>query len=557
MIYDLIRDGITVVPCPVTFDLRNFTTTQKEFVACANGEAPRQLALGGFGAMGTPTSFHHPLIRSVRKQCYDQMFPRFMGWHGGKNLEMMFDRFGQRLKGSTLSKESWHRDVGPHDDGDIIYGGWVNLDPAGTPNQRFSCVPGNFLNPDREYDEGFVKFDTKNSEVMSDLESKKVVVEIPPGCLIIFNQTLAHEIIGNKVLFESYRLFFNWRITDKKETIYDYIFRTFKKKKSKKGEHSEPDPMTLRDIIEKQACPSLGSGQYPPMFAQRHLINHKENILIPFSNTIIPIYRSKNDPRVIVRFFPPLIETGMMWPPYSEEDINIMLVHPLRAKNMPMQVEDINDTLDITHENRMIPSSSSSSFYPLPKKHHTSKNNFRHGDDNGWTNSDNEPILKNFRNKSSSNSSSGKRKKNKTRKVIGGPPDWPQGTLNPDWEKNVSSSSSSRRSSSDKRKKNKTRKVIRGPPDWPQGTLNPDWEKNVSSSSSSPTVEQPHKSGPVVVHDLTVEQPRKSGPVVVHDLTVKQPRKSGPVVVHDLTVEQPHKSGPGQGDIVHDLTDFS
>ena len=275
--------------------------------------------------------------------------------------------------------------------------------------------------------------------------------------------------------------------------------------------------MTLRDIFDKQACPSLGSGQYPPMFAQRHLINHKENILIPFSNTIIPIYRSKNDPRIIVRFFPPLIDTGMMWPPYSEEDINIMLVHPLRAKNMPTQVEDINDTLDITRENRMIPSSSSSSFYPPPKKHHTSKNNFRHGDDNSWTNSDNEPILKNFRNKSSSNSSSGKRKKNKTRKVIGGPPDWPQGTLNPDWEKNVSSSSSSRRRSSDKRKKNKTRKVT--------GTLNPDWEKNVSSSSSSPTVEQPRKSGPVVVHDLTVEQPRKSG--------------------------------PGQGDIVHDLTDSS
>jgi hypothetical protein len=532
MIYDLIRDGITVVPCPVTFDLRNFTTTQKEFVACANGEAPRQLALGGFGAMGTPTSFHHPLIRSVRKQCYDQMFPRFMGWHGGKNLEMMFDRFGQRLKGSTLSKESWHRDVGPHDDGDIIYGGWVNLDPAGTPSQRFSCVPGNFLNPDREYEEGFVRFDIKNSEVMKDLESKRVIVEIPPGCLIIFNQTLAHEIVGNKVLFESYRLFFNWRITDKKETIYDYIFRNFKKKKSKKGENSEPDPMPLREIIEKQACPSLGSGQYPPMFAKMHLINHKEKILIPFSSTIIPDYHSQNDPRIIVRFFPPLSETGMMWPPYSEEDMNVMLVHPLRASSMPMQVEDINDTLDITHENRMVPSSSSSSFYPSPKKHHTSKNNSSHGD-NSWTNSDNEPILKNFRIKSSSSS----RRKHKSRKVIGGPPDWPQGTLNPDWKHSSHSSSKSswndsdnepilknfrNKSSSSSKHKNKTRKVIGGPPDWPQGTLNPDWKHSSSSSSSSPTVGHRHKSGPVV---------------------------------HDLTVRQHYKSGPGQGDIVHDLTD--
>jgi ribA/ribD-fused uncharacterized protein len=352
--FDLIRDGITVVPCPVHFDLQNFLTTQREFVASDSGLAPPALALGAFGCMGTPTSFHHPIIRHVRKQCYDQIFPRFLDWHRGRNLEMMFDRFAQRLPGGTIGGETWHRDVGPHDEGDIIYGGWINLDPPGTPNQRFSCVPGNFLRPDGHTAEGFIRFDAKDEASIAALEAAKQIVQIPPGHIVIFNQSLAHEILPGKIKFLSYRLFMGWRITNSNESIYDYIYRKEvgekKQKKAKKTENSAPEPRTLANIIATQACPSIGSGQFPPMYGVNHITftKLKESHLIPFSDTVKPIFRSEKDPRLIVRFLPPLSETGLMWEPYTEEDVNVMLVHPLNARHTPEIVEEENDTIDIT-----------------------------------------------------------------------------------------------------------------------------------------------------------------------------------------------------------------
>jgi hypothetical protein len=374
---DLIRDGITVVPCPVHFDLQNFLTTQREFIASDSGLAPPALALGAFGCMGTPTSFHHPIIRHVRKQCYDQMFPRFLDWHRGRNLEMMFDRFSQRLPGATLGAETWHRDVGPHDEGDIIYGGWINLDPPGTPNQRFSCVPGNFLRPDGKHTEGFVRFDAKDAASIAVLEANKQIVEIPPGHIVIFNQSLAHEILPGKIKFLSYRLFMGWRITDSMENIYDYIYRKEvgekkKKKATKKTENSQPEPRTLADIIETQACPSIGSGQFPPMYGVNHITytKLKESHLVPFSDTVKPIFRSQADPRLIVRFLPPLNETGLMWEPYTEEDISVMLVHPLKLSGAPEVVEEENDTIEITKrvKDKLVSPSSSSSQSPKKRK---------------------------------------------------------------------------------------------------------------------------------------------------------------------------------------------
>ena len=371
---DLIRDGITVVPCPVHFDLQNFLTTQREFIASDSGLAPPALALGAFGCMGTPTSFHHPIIRHVRKQCYDQLFPRFLDWHRGRNLEMMFDRFSQRLPGATLGAETWHRDVGHHDEGDIIYGGWINLDPPGTPNQRFSCVPGNFLRPDGHHTEGFVRFDAKDAASIAALEAAKQIVEIPPGHIVIFNQSLAHEILPGKIKFLSYRLFVGWRITDSMESIYDYIHRKEvgekKKKKAKKTENSQPEPRTLADIIETQACPSIGSGQFPPMYGVNHITftKLKESHLVPFSDTVKPIFRSQADPRLIVRFLPPLNETGLMWEPYTEEDISVMLVHPLKLSGAPEVVEEENDTIEITKRVKDKLDSPSSSSSQSPKK---------------------------------------------------------------------------------------------------------------------------------------------------------------------------------------------
>ena len=52
--------------------------------------------------------------------------------HPGRQLELLFDRFSIRRVGTATSAESWHRDVGGKAPGDIIYGGWLNLDLRGS-----------------------------------------------------------------------------------------------------------------------------------------------------------------------------------------------------------------------------------------------------------------------------------------------------------------------------------------------------------------------------------------------------------------------------------------
>ena len=116
------------------------------------------------------------------------------------------------------------------------------------------------------------------------------------------------------------------------------------------------------------------------MYGKNHVMfpKLKDKYLIPFSDTIKPIFRSQNDPRVILRFFPPLIETGMMWEPYTEEETNIMLVHPL--KNREEVVEEENDTVDIpktVKDKLVVPSTSSKKTKStvVRKKTKTKKNN--------------------------------------------------------------------------------------------------------------------------------------------------------------------------------------
>jgi len=96
-----------------------------------------KFVLGGFGALGNPSSFHHPLIRYIRKlfkyNIAMQLMKEFV--HLTKspltNVEMLYDRFCIRHENQgNVSPESWHRDFNKtkYDcDADITFGGWINL----------------------------------------------------------------------------------------------------------------------------------------------------------------------------------------------------------------------------------------------------------------------------------------------------------------------------------------------------------------------------------------------------------------------------------------------
>ena len=321
---ELRTHGVVVVPCTLPFDLRAFLHDQREF----KQSPPNALSLGGFGAMGTPSSFHHPEIRKARYSAYQQLVELFHMVHPGKNLQMLFDRFSQRRTGTSLTAESWHRDVGPFPHGDVVYGGWVNLDVAGSAPQSFSCIPGDVIQDDDSCKSGFTRFDPKNKELMLALRSKRRVYTVPPSHAIIFNQTIAHEILKALCTHDSYRLYIGWRITPDHVPFYDRLHDAFVKAKRKRASV----PLPLAEIIQRQACPPLPSGQMPPMYAQLHMSypQNRKRHLEPFSAQFHDQYIDPTHGSVVKRFFPPLQEAGLEpFAPYSEMDISILVPHRL------------------------------------------------------------------------------------------------------------------------------------------------------------------------------------------------------------------------------------
>ena len=105
-----------------------------------------QFVLGGFGGTGEPSLFHAPSIRQIRAAAYATMFPQFAEAFPDRKLEVLFDRFGIRRNGLKVDKEEWHRDVATQiKDGDIIYGGWINLDPPMQADNKTKTKPQIFF----------------------------------------------------------------------------------------------------------------------------------------------------------------------------------------------------------------------------------------------------------------------------------------------------------------------------------------------------------------------------------------------------------------------------
>jgi hypothetical protein len=292
----LITNGIAVYQLPKqeildNFNLSLFLSEQREF-SVSN---PNKYVLGGFGAFGNPSSFHHPEIRKLRKYIYSKIKPEMQKIHKNKYIQLLFDRFSLRQKGATISAETWHRDITPNTKaGDIIYGGWINLDIESNSNQYFSCIPSSYINPYTPQIEN-----TGFSRISIDT-TRKTKIEIPPASIIIFNQTTAHEIANTKIKENSYRLYIGWKISDTNDnSLFDYT-----------------------NIIKDQSIPHLPSHQLPPMYAKLHMVNHK-HMITDFSAQIASQYLQENG--LVKRFLPSLKETNNLFTEYSSEDKEIFI----------------------------------------------------------------------------------------------------------------------------------------------------------------------------------------------------------------------------------------
>lgn len=313
---ELITKGVMVIPYPENirkqFNLNKYLSEQKEYVHINQNT---NFVMGAFGAFGNPSSFHHPEIRKLRLNIYNFIKTYFSNTFHNKYLECIVDRFAIRRPDTSLSPETWHRDIsnmknnniiGSNDD--LIFGGWVNLDDNHT--QQFSCVPcthDNILSGT-----GFTRLSKDDALKYKSIKEK---INVPPNHLIIFNEKIIHQVLPIKYKNYSYRLFMKYRITSNPDTP---LINT---------NH-------LLKVIENQDIFPLNVEQQPPMYAKLHAVNWKTR-LNDFSENIKDEFIDKKlqetkQIKRVHRLMPSLKAAGYdLFPDYSEEEINMLLLQQI------------------------------------------------------------------------------------------------------------------------------------------------------------------------------------------------------------------------------------
>ena len=311
----LLERGVTVIPYPEdirkSFNCNQFLSEQKEFIL--SNKDTTKYVMGGFGAFGNPSSFHHEEVRKLRLSIYYHMLPYFKKTFSGQYLECIVDRFAKREPGTSVSPESWHRDISNVDKkkkihgepGDSIYGGWVNLDETNT--QYFTCVPSTHM--EDIVGSGFAKITKADIPLYN---SKKEKISVPPNHLIIFNEKLVHAVTPSKIKTDTYRLFMKYRITSNPSCP---LFPAAE----------------ISKIIDEQGVFPLSLEQMPPMYSKMHMVNWRDRVA-EFSLNFHPQFLEKKKLKTetemrsyVVRFMPSLKEAGLeLFSPYSEEEKNML-----------------------------------------------------------------------------------------------------------------------------------------------------------------------------------------------------------------------------------------
>lgn len=334
--------GTTTIPILSSCQLDEYRTQMKQEMEqfpeyLRNSTNKLVYVLGGFGALGNPSSFHNPTIRRLRKKVYQQAVARLFRHLvndyqlvvGNNNvpqleyyLETLLDRFMYRLKGTAPSAETWHRDVAKDnliEFNDEIYGGWINLD---TKSQFMSCIPGSHLGVRlKGLPSGFATIGKKD---IDKFKPYKQLFEIKPGHCIIFPQYLLHEVVSKKAPYDMMRLFTGWRLSTSGKSFYTNE--------------------VLDKLIETQATPILPSGQKTPMFAANHgsfflkknftidpSTNYSSNTIEWSKDSFQPqLLVEKKDYLIVNRYLNSLQDYGLdKYRDYSVEEQKILYPHKL------------------------------------------------------------------------------------------------------------------------------------------------------------------------------------------------------------------------------------
>jgi hypothetical protein len=282
---DLKSVGVELFSCPesLTFDHDKFQLEQLEFI-----DTKKEKVFSGVGLYANPSSFHHPEVRRIRLRAYKRMLPIFQKLWPGYNLEIIFNCFCTRYKNTSNNDEPWHRQFGAYDNDDIIYDGWINLDPLGSPPQPFSCLPGTHSNDHINNQYQF------NIDERRQFSKENVVYLVEPGHMLVYDQTIIKETWGRCSMFDSHRLNLSYRLTRFKSPLY-----------------------SKHQILTDQSVPPIFGAfkfdkQQPVMWEHRFMRFWKDQLLD---------FQSNLRPECNRQVMPSLKEAGLpLFPPYTPEE---------------------------------------------------------------------------------------------------------------------------------------------------------------------------------------------------------------------------------------------
>lgn len=271
------------------------------------GTKENPYVLGGFGAYGNPSSFHNECVRRFRARKCD-MIPLFgfmlelaeergiIKKASSYKVAQLFDRMCKRPKGTSTTKESYHRDLIPLGRStDCTIGGWIQLSQD---SSFFSCEPRTHIFPCR----------TLNNTSGFALEKGKkctTEVEVPPGSMLLFFQNMGHCVHSVRKKQDSYRLFSVWLLTTHSTHMMDYT-----------------------QVIEKQGVPRLASNQKPPMYSANHASFWLKNMTIPWSdrNFIDTVKNKKKDYTIVDQHMKSLAEYKLsLYPVYESWEKSLFI----------------------------------------------------------------------------------------------------------------------------------------------------------------------------------------------------------------------------------------
>lgn len=289
-----------------------------------------RLVLGGFSALGNPSSFHNPFVRRWRMLVHGHVkrlmqrvvlhedFPMDDRAKITIRLEQVIDRLMVRPAGAAPSAEAWHRDSSPTAKaGDLLFGGWLNFDEA---DQGFSCVlpeDGNaFKAPEAEELRAVGFVPVADPALRKALSAHKTQVKVPPGHLLIFVDTVIHEIVAKARPYVMQRLFMGWRLTHSKK----------------------PLDKDLHRCLDDMAAMKLKSNQPVPMYAALHWTNHSSALeafsVEAFKDECLVHTKMKSTGKLVEhvpRFMPSLADLDMdhVYPRYKAEERALLTPQPL------------------------------------------------------------------------------------------------------------------------------------------------------------------------------------------------------------------------------------